>query len=65
MTEIGLSKLPNVIGDMILTPEQMEQLEEGGGGGGEGNAQAFNLRARPWTNAVMPYYFDKSLSMYP
>ena len=48
---------------MILTPEQMEQLEEGGGG--EGNAQAFNLRARPWTNAVMPYKIDESLSMYP
>ena len=47
---------------MVLTPEQMEQLESGGG---EGNAQAIYLRARKWPNAVMPYKLDGSLSMYP
>ena len=56
ITDNGVSELPNVIGDIVLTREQMEQLESGG----EGTAQAFYLRARRWPNGVLPYQIDDS-----
>ena len=63
MTEIGLSKRPNVIGDMVLTPKQMEQLEKGRGG--EGATQAIDLEAQLWPSAVVLYTLDRNLGMYP
>ena len=61
ITENGVSDHPNVIGDMVLTPEQMKQLESGEGL--EGTAQAFHLTARRWPNGVFPYKIDGSIGM--
>ena len=47
-------------GDLLLTPEQEKQLllsnEE------EGVTQGFLIGAKLWTNGVVPYELDRSLS---
>ena len=57
LVETGISKNPNVFGDLVLTPDQIKSLE-----GGEGRAQGFRYTARRWTYGVIPYEFDRNLS---
>lgn len=56
--ESGISKKPNVYGDLVLSKKQKEQLVNNG----EGTAQATFAGAVLWPNKVMPYVLDFNIS---
>ena len=61
MLEIGISSNPNMIGDLVLTPEQKQLLIDENGPE-DGNAQGFRDNVKFWTNGLIPYELDNSLS---
>lgn len=56
-SETGISDNPNVLGDLVLTPEQMKLLDDG-----NGTAQGLHYLARRWPNGVVPFQFHPKLS---
>ena len=60
LAENGISKKPNVFGDIVLSPEQQNQLISDG----QGNSQAVLAGALPWPDAVMPYVIDSSFRKF-
>ena len=60
IAENGISKQPNVIGDLVLSPEQRQKLVNGGGA----TSQATVAGAILWPNAVIPYVIDVSFSKF-
>ena len=62
ISETGVSCMPHMYGDLLLTPEQEKILLKEGPGSEEGVAQAFLVGAYLWPDGIVYYDLDQSLS---
>ena len=62
ISETGVSRMPHMYGDLLLTPEQEKILLNEGPGSEEGLAQAFLIGASLWPDGIIYFDFDERLS---